>query len=1805
MTRLGKIAVAAAILLIGTLGPVTGSGPVQAEPNEGTTAAGVDAQRRITAGGLHTCGVLDTGHVKCWGANANGQLGNGTTAVTPIPHEVSGITTALGVSGGATHTCALIHDGTVKCWGNNGSGQLGNGRTSPPDAPVLAPVVVGTDPDSNPATPVVPLDGFTAIAAGGFHTCGLRSDGTVRCWGSDGSGELGDGGSLGGTSYVPATVVHDADADATTPLVALSGVTAVTSGEYHSCAVIGATGAVKCWGHNGFGQLGNGATLPGTSSAFAVAVTGLPDGSHKAVAVTAGESHTCAVLDDNTVRCWGQDFFGQLGNNASGAGTDSSTPVKAKRDIDGSAATPGDLGDLVNVTAISAGQFHTCARIVGGTVRCWGQNGRGQLGDNSTDDRKVAFPVPGLSNVRGVTSGGFHTCVLTTGNAMKCWGYNFHGQLGAYRAASTTPVTVTSLAGARTVDTGNLHACALVTSADVPPTEQPVCWGSNANGQLGTALTPTPADSRIPVKVSTIPDVGGTPPDVPASAPELEPLAVAGNKHSCAIPWGSGTPKCWGRNTDGELGNGTNASSTTPIPVSGLTTATQLSAGGELDPVTALELGHTCAHRSAATVACWGANGYGQLGNESTTNSNVPVTVRSDHDDDHLETPPPAITAPIDLTGATAVAAGGRHSCALVGGGRVRCWGRNFDGQVGDGTTTDRTYAVTVDMDPEEPDPDRTASDYDKHFDPLKDIVAVTAGARHTCGLKNDDTIWCWGRNTDGQLGDGTTAVRDKPVQVTGIPTEAWDVISLASGEFHTCAKVKSKPTLGNPSAGNTSMLCWGDNAFGQLGVAGADSSTPVAPEKLGEPGSSVTNTEIVTSISASRKNTCAALIETSVMCWGDNQHGQLGDGYGAQSKVPLDVDGLGSVGGNAIPAPVDDTATTAESTLVTIAVRANDTDADGTALTVTPAFPDPPNRGTVTTDGLTVDYTPNADFCTVDPTSNTDTFDYSVTDGTATVPATVTVTVTCPNTAPDANDDSTTTAEETAKVVDVLANDTDINGQTMTVGSVSDPANGATVIESNKVKYTPDADFFGVDTFTYTASDGIASSAPATVTVTVTNVNDPPVANDDAGSTTEDTAVTIDVIGNDTDIDGPSLAVGSVGGPAHGTAVAVTPTQVKYTPHAGYCGSDGFTYYASDGSATDAAQVTVTVTCVNDGPNAVDDSATTTEDVAVTVDVLANDTDPEGDTLTVTAVTDPLHGSTTNNGTDVTYTPDPDFCGSDDFGYTISDGTAGDSALVVPVVVICHNDSPVANDDSATANEDTPVGVSVLVNDADPDFDELSLTSVTDPAHGTAAVATNSVASYTSDADFCGSDSFDYTMTDNHGESASATVSVTVTCVNDAPVVATVAAQTLPWGEDLAVPLTVSDPDAGDTAGFTVVSAPVGVNVAGSSLLWTPTSSQVGTHTVTVRGTDGSGAYDDETFSVTVGKRATALTYTGASSGQYSDPVAVGATLVDFAGAPVGGRVVSFTIGSRSAAGMTDGAGLAGAAVVVADVAGPSSVGTSFPGDSAYLPSNAADPFTIEKELLTTTFTGRHLTTTSGTSAAVELSATVAEEVDGSFGMGTSTMQVTFTQVGGGVLCSAVVSNAGPGRGVAGCTTSSLGLGSRAVVVSAAGNRFAGPVDVAGFAVAQVPSGSASGGGRVVDGGATDGFAFQAKPGGRKAPPVGDALHVRRAGGIAIIDHTTTLTSLVRACGGGKTKVCTATVEGSSATRWQVDLLDGTVTALAGAPAIRIDATDAVEPDGSGADRYAVGIGVPDAYFLGSPSSQSVLSAGNVRVPS
>jgi VCBS repeat-containing protein len=479
----------------------------------------------------------------------------------------------------------------------------------------------------------------------------------------------------------------------------------------------------------------------------------------------------------------------------------------------------------------------------------------------------------------------------------------------------------------------------------------------------------------------------------------------------------------------------------------------------------------------------------------------------------------------------------------------------------------------------------------------------------------------------------------------------------------------------------------------------------------------------------------------------------------------------------NHAPVGVNDALTVTAGTVGTGNVLANDTDADNDVLHA--ALKTNAAHGTVTlADDGTYKYTPTAGY------TGADSFTYTVTDGKATSTATVNVTVAPPpNHAPVAVNDAVTVAAGAVATGNVLANDTDADNDTLHAALNTGPAHGVvTIADDGTFKYTPTAGYSGSDSFTYTSSDGKASSV-ATVTVTVTPPpNHAPVAVNDAATVAAGAAVSGNVLANDTDADNDVLHAALKTNAAHGVVTLADDGTYKYTPTAGYSGADSFTYTVTDGKATSTATVSLTVTPPpNHAPVAVDDALTVAAGAVGTGNVLANDTDADNDTLHAAIETKAAHGVVTvnDNGT-FSYTPNAGYSGSDSFTYSVSDGKASDTATVTVTVTPPPNHAPVAVDDTATVAAGAAVTGNILANDTDADNDALHAALKTGPAHGVLTLADDGTYKYTPTAGYSGSDSFTYTVTDGKATST-ATVSLTVTpppnhapvAVNDAVTVA------------------------------------------------------------------------------------------------------------------------------------------------------------------------------------------------------------------------------------------------------------------------------------------------------------------------------------------------------------------------------------------------------------------------------------------------
>ncbi len=335
------------------------------------------------------------------------------------------------------------------------------------------------------------------------------------------------------------------------------------------------------------------------------------------ISLDAGATHSCAIISDGTVRCWGRNQYGQLGN---GTTVDSLSPV----------ATTA----LTGARSISSGLEFTCATLVDGLVKCWGRNSHGQLGNNSTVDAQAPSQVSGITNASKVSVANYHACAVTTAGEVRCWGNNTYGQLGNGNTTnSLIPVTVTGISNISNISVGLWHSCANTTTGMV------YCWGSNADGKLGNGNT---IHSSTPVQVSSL-----------NSATWIS----LGQNHSCALR-NDGKVFCWGGNDFGQLGVGNLTSQFTPTEVIGVSGSTQVEAG---------EI-HTCAIVSGVGAKCWGYNNYAQLGNGTYTNSSTPVSVTNGSD-------------------FRMISGGGNHSCGIKSGDGW-CWGWNMYGQLGHGQTS-------------------------------------------------------------------------------------------------------------------------------------------------------------------------------------------------------------------------------------------------------------------------------------------------------------------------------------------------------------------------------------------------------------------------------------------------------------------------------------------------------------------------------------------------------------------------------------------------------------------------------------------------------------------------------------------------------------------------------------------------------------------------------------------------------------------------------------------------------------------------------------------------------------------------------------------------------------------------------------------------------------------------------------------------------------------------------------------------------------------------------------------------------------
>ena len=458
----------------------------------------------------------------------------------------------------------------------------------------------------------------------------------------------------------------------------------------------------------------------------------------------------------------------------------------------------------------------------------------------------------------------------------------------------------------------------------------------------------------------------------------------------------------------------------------------------------------------------------------------------------------------------------------------------------------------------------------------------------------------------------------------------------------------------------------------------------------------------------------------------------------------------------NKAPIALKDIVTTNENQPISIDVLNNDTDPDNDTLSII-SYTDPSN-GSVTEDNGKLIYTPNQNF------SGSDRFIYTMTDSNGhEVSAAVEVTINNVNEAPTAIDDSTITKVDQSIDLNVLANDHDPDNDVLLITTITTPVNGGSVTDngSGSLTYTPSGGYVGIDRFIYTITDNHGHQETAEVTITINANGGTPQLQNNWAAIQGDAPVTVRVLDNDSDPDGDTLSLVSVSTPSHGTAI-INGDQVIYRAVDGYVGVDSFTYTATDGSNQATATVSVEVTVANSEPTPQSDSITTLQGQSILIDVLANDSDPDGDTVTIDSIdTDPNNGTAVIEGGQIRYTPNADFTGMEFFTYRVLDGQGLSSVAFVTVIVNEVNADPIiSNVPDMMIPSGKVTDIDILQYASDSDGDLLNV-AVADALSGSVIIQ-NNILSYTPEAGST-SDIIFFTISDGHGGEVTSQLNITI----------------------------------------------------------------------------------------------------------------------------------------------------------------------------------------------------------------------------------------------------------------------------------------------------------------------------------------------------------------------------------------------------------------------------------------------------------
>jgi alpha-tubulin suppressor-like RCC1 family protein len=806
------------------------------------------------------------------------------------------------IGGGDAFTCALGPSGRVFCWGSNSAGQIGIG------AGMASPVTFE-------ARPVEMAGGFKTIASGLFHSCGLQLDGTAYCWGSNANGQLGTNPSAAQAVSLPVRVETSAKFQAISAGGSIlssppaNGMLGDVPGS-HTCALEVGTGRAFCWGLNFNGQLGQNPQLVRFTAVPSPVSLPSPGGTPlEFKAISAGGVHTCGIDLTGDAWCWGSNVEAKSGDvNRCGYTTNLSTPCFFDRPIMVTASRPPLA---IKFVAISAGPRSTCAIDTAGAVRCWGSALRGApLGRNETADMPSTVPINGT--VVSVSVGESSACAATDTREVFCWGSDDKGQLGdggpIPGTNSITPVRVGGPQDYVAVSVKQTQACGL-TAAGVLR-----CWGGVDAIDIGVTGT----------------RVVGTASPVSVDGVQASSVAVGG-LHVCAVDSALVT-SCWGGNASGQVGHGRNQTvplisvvptpvaryyvqrgpTVTPRPRPSLPPESLSSTRPFIKPTLRAEVAtmsfsnlavggqHACAVAASGVAYCWGADGFGQIGNGNRTTA----ACRFGPGSPDTCVPAPTIVSRAAEDQFQEIVAGAAHNCARDSNQLVRCWGAAQFGELGSPVACAsqpcfRRAPALVTL-PQGTRPQmiavsandgnacttgsgevlcwgslpgvragqilQTATAVSMQFPTGPNYVRVGAGGDFYCAGTPNGPLQCLGNNAFGQLGDGTNTASTTPALVS-----AAQFTSIALGRTFACG------------LGPGGVACWGSNRLGQLGDGTTgDSNVPTASSLAGF---------TPVSVGVGFQHACAIDVNGAAFCWGSNSDGQLGDGnanLGANGPVAV-----------------------------------------------------------------------------------------------------------------------------------------------------------------------------------------------------------------------------------------------------------------------------------------------------------------------------------------------------------------------------------------------------------------------------------------------------------------------------------------------------------------------------------------------------------------------------------------------------------------------------------------------------------------------------------------------------------------------------------------------------------------------------------------------------------------------------------------------------------------------------------------------------------------------------------------------------